>query len=336
MTSSSGRKVIVTQRFFDDATLAYLAEHGCQVEIAELPPGKADGDFTHDELIALLADAAGWIVGHARVTRPLLEALPDLKVIARRGVGYERVDVEAARDLGRVVTIAAGGNDASVADHTIGMMIAVGRRFRESQANMGQGNWSILMGSDLFEKTVGVIGLGRIGKSVVKRLSGFEARVLVHTDLPDDAFARQFGVEYVGIEELLTRSDYVTLHAPLTEGTRYMIDAVALASMKKGAFLINAARGGLVEDAHLLEALRSGHLGGAGLDVFVSESDPAYRPVSEALIALPNVVATPHAGASSREGLDRTNMVAARSVVAVLDGADPSPDGVVADGRVAG
>lgn len=333
MSIAASRKIVVTQRFFDDRSLAYLRAHGCTVDLAPPPPGKGDGDLDMETLCRLLDGAAGWIVGHARVTRPLLEALPGLRVIARRGVGYDRVDVAAARDLGRVVTIAAGGNDDAVADHTIGLMIAVARRFRESQLAMQAGDWSILNGHDLCERTVGLVGLGRIGKSVVRRLSGFDARVLVHTRSPDADYAARTGIHYVDLPELLRRSDFVSLHAPLTPATRFLIDAPALATMKKGAFLINTARGGLVDDAALLAALTSGHLGGAGLDVFVSEGDPAYAPVSEALLALPNVVATPHAGASSHEGLARTNLVAARSVVAVLNGETPPPGTVVADGR---
>lgn len=327
------RKVVVTQRFFDDRAHAYLRSHGCEVTIAPLPPGKADGDLSHDALVEILDGAAGWIVGHARVTRELLTALPDLRIVSRRGVGYERVDLAAARDLGRVVTIAAGGNDASVADHTIGLMLAVGRRLRESQQRMIDGDWSILMGSDLCEKTVGLVGLGRIGKSVVKRLSGFDCKVLVHTPRPDPDYARATGVQFVDLPQLLARSDYVSLHAPLTPETRFLIDERAIVGMKPSAILINTARGGLVEDAHLLDALQAGRLAGAGLDVYVSESDPAYKPVSQALLDLPNVIGTPHAAASSREGLDRTNMVAARSIVAVLDGDDPAPECVVADGR---
>jgi D-3-phosphoglycerate dehydrogenase len=327
------RKVVVTQRFFDDRAHAYLRSHGCEVTIAPLPAGKADGDLSHDALVEILDGAAGWIVGHARVTRELLTALPDLRIVSRRGVGYERVDLAAARDLGRVVTIAAGGNDASVADHTIGLMLAVGRRLRESQQRMIAGDWSILMGSDLCEKTVGLVGLGRIGKSVVKRLSGFDCKVLVHTPRPDHDYARATGVQFVDLPELLARSDYVSLHAPLTPETRFLIDERAIAGMKPTAILINTARGGLVEDAHLLDALRASRLAGAGLDVYVSESDPAYKPVSQALLDLPNVIGTPHAAASSREGLDRTNMVAARSIVAVLDGDYPAPECVVADGR---
>ncbi|WP_333585501.1 phosphoglycerate dehydrogenase [Phenylobacterium sp.] len=332
MTRSS-RRVVVTQRFFDAAAIAYLESAGCEVVLADLPPGEADGGLDHDTLAALLKGAQGWIVGHARVTRFLLTALPHLAVVARRGVGYERVDLQAAADLGRVVTIAAGGNDASVADQAIGMMIALGRRFREAQAQMNAGAWSILMGSDLYRKTVGVVGLGRIGRSVVQRLSGFEAEVLVATSRPDPEYAARTGVRIVDLETLLAQSAYVTLHAPLTPATRHMIDAAAMARMAPGAFLINTARGGLVCDRDLLAALEAGRLGGAGLDVFESESDPALQPVTDALIARPDVIAAPHAGASTREGLARTNMIAARCVVAVLEGQDPPAGCVVADGR---
>lgn len=331
-TSSSSRRVVVTQRFFDAATIAWLEQNGCEVVVADLPPGQADGGLDQTRLEAILAGASGWIVGHARVTRDLLGALPGLKVISRRGVGYERIDLDAVRDLGRVACIAAGGNDASVADHTIAMMLALARRFRESQARMQAGDWSILMGSDLYRKTVGIVGLGRIGRSLVQRLQGFEVEILVHSRGQDveDAGGR---ITSVGLNELLARSDYVTLHAPLTPETRFMINAETLATMKPTAFLINAARGGLVDDRALLAALQAGTIAGAGLDTFVSESDPAFKPVSEALLALPNVVATPHAAASSREGLDRTNRVAAMSVVDVLEGRTPPPACVVADGR---
>jgi D-3-phosphoglycerate dehydrogenase len=166
------RRVVVTQRFFDDATITFLEGAGCTIVQAELPAGQADGNLTQDELVAMLDGAAGWIVGHARVTRELQAALPDLRIISRRGVGYDRVDLEAAAALGKVVCIAAGGNDASVADHTLALMLAAGHRFRETQQNMINGDWGILMGSDLYQKTVGIIGLGRIGRSP----SGYPSR----------------------------------------------------------------------------------------------------------------------------------------------------------------
>ena len=326
-------RVIVTQRFFHDGAMDYLRAHGCEPVVADLPPGEADGNLSHEHLVHLLKGAAGWIVGHARVTDALMAALPGLKVISRRGVGYDRVDLDAARRRGRVVCIASGGNDASVADHAIAMMLALGRRFRESQKNMVDGNWSILQGHDLYGKTVGIIGLGRIGKSLVKRLSGFEVRILTPTGRCDTDYARTNGIECVPMDTLLTESDYVSLHVPLTEDTRFLIDEIALGRMKKTACLINTARGGLVDDRALLNALKAGEIWGAGLDTFMSEGDASYKSISAELIALPNVIASPHSAASSVEGLERTNMVASRCVVDVLAGRTPPPDCVVADGR---
>ena len=328
----SGRRVVVTQRFFDDDTIGYLNANGCEVVIADLLPGMADGGLDHDKLVTMLDGASGWIVGHARVTRDLMAALPELQVISRRGVGYERVDLEAARDLGRVVCIAVGGNDATVADHAVALMLAVGHRFRETQERMIAGDFTILTGNDLFEKTVGIVGMGRIGRSLAKRLQGFDCRILAASrggaaeDMPPN-------VEAVGLDTLVRESDYISIHAPLTDATRFLFDATRIAQMKPSAYLINTARGGLVDDAALLEALHNGVIAGAGLDVYVSESDPAMQEVTGALIRLPNVIATPHSGASTHEGLARTNMVAARSVVAVLNGGDPRPECVVADGR---
>jgi D-3-phosphoglycerate dehydrogenase len=332
MTSNS-RRVVVTQNFFDEASIAYLRAHGCDVVIAKMPEGYTEATLDLPAIVALVGGAAGWIVGHARITRDVLAALPDLQIVSRRGVGYERVDTDAARHLGRVVTIAAGGNDATVADQVIGMMIAVGRRFREAHAQMQTGPWKILMGTDLYRKTVGVIGLGRIGRSLVQRLQGFECNILVSDHNADAAYAARTGVTFTDIDTILRESDYLSLQAPLNARTRHMIDAAAIAKMKPGAFVFNCARGGLVSDADLLAALKSGRLGGAGLDVFESESDPAMKPVTDELLALPNVVAAPHAGASTREGLDRTNMIASECVVAVLDGKSPPKACVVVDGR---
>jgi D-3-phosphoglycerate dehydrogenase len=331
--SDSRFRVVVTQNLFDEGTVDYLTAAGCEVVQADLPPDTADRNLDHDTLVDLLAGAHGWIVGHARVTRALMEALPHLQVISRRGVGYERVDCAAAHDLGKVVCIAAGGNDASVADHTLAMMLAAGHRFRESQDNMIAGNWKILTGRDLFRKTVGIVGLGRIGRSLVQRLQGFEPRILVTSRSKDAAYAAANRIEYCDLDCLLQESDYVTLHAPLNDQTRYMIGAEALARMKPDAILVNAARGGLVDDRALLAALERGDLFAAALDTFVSEGDPSFQPVTDALLRRPDVVATPHAGASSREGLIRTNRVAAESVVAVLTGGKIAPGCVVADGR---
>lgn len=331
----SSRKVVITQSFFDDASVAFLKENGCEVVVATLPDGRPDGSLSQDELVALLGDADAWILGHANVTRDLLAALPDLKIVSRRGVGYDRIDVQAARDLGRVVAIAVGGNEGAVADLTIGLMLGVARRIVESQDAIRAGKWAILTGTDLSQKIVGLVGLGRIGRAVVKRLKGFDARILASVRHRDADYAHENGVEYVDFATLCAESDYVSLHAPLTPQTRFLVNRETLSAMKPGAIVVNTSRGGLVEDAHLLEALKQGRIGGAGLDVFMSEADPAYRTVTEELVRLPNVVATPHAAASTREALALTNKIASQSVVDVLDGRTPPPDRIVADGRKA-
>ncbi|MGP5868197.1 phosphoglycerate dehydrogenase [Pseudomonas aeruginosa] len=333
MSAQFPRKVLVTQRCFDPESLAYLQSQGCEVHIAELAVGQCDGDLDGGRLLELLADADGWIVGHAWVTTALLAKLPRLQVIARRGIGHERVDVDAVRAAGKVATIAVGGNDASVSDHAIAMMLALGRRLGDSKARMINGDWAIALGSELYGKTVGIIGMDRIGRGVVRRVSGFDAKVLAYTTHPDWEYCLEFGVRYVDLDTLLAESDYVTVHTPLKEGTRFLIDAAALGRMKPTAYLINTARGGLVDDRALLEALLDGGIAGAGLDVFLSETAPEYRPTTEALLALPNVVATPHSGASSHEGLQRMNLIAAQCVVAVLNGETPPASCVIADGR---
>ena len=333
MRDANRALVVVTQKFFDEDSVEFLVQHGCDVRIAQLPQGKADGALSEAELIEILAGAQGWIVGHANVTASLLRALPELKIISRRGVGYERVDTAAVAACGKVATIAVGGNDASVADHTVGMMLAAGRRFKECQQGLDKWDWSIPLGSDLYRKTVGVIGLGRIGKGVVQRLAGFEAKTLIYTPKPDWSYSLPTGGCYVDLDTLFAESDYVTLHAPLTSATRGLINKQVLQRMKRTAFLVNTARGELVNDADLLAALQDKQIAGAALDVFQSESDAALEEVTRQLIALPNVVVTPHVGASTTEGLNRTNLIASQCVVAVLEGRTPPRSCVVADGR---
>ena len=323
------RKVVVTPPNFDGAALDYLRAQGCEPVL----PAKPEAQHSEDDLRALLAGAQGWIIGpSAHVTRDLVAALPECRVFARRGVGYERLDMDFIKAAGRVAAIAMGGNDASVADAAVGLMLAVGRRMREQQNAMLAGDWSIRVSADLYRKTVGIIGMGRAGRALVQRLKGFEAKLLCVTPRPDLVWAEAQGVAFTDLATLLSDSDYVSLHAPLSAQTRHLIGAAQLAAMKPGAILINTARGGLVDDRALLAALRSGHLGGAGLDVYEGESDPQMKPLAQALLALPNVVGMPHSAASTREGLARTNMIIARTVVAVLDGAEAPEGCIIADG----
>jgi len=327
---SAPRRVVVTPPNFDGAALDYLRAHGCEPVL----PAKPEAQHSDEDLRALLAGAQGWIIGpSAHVTRDLVAVLPECRVFARRGVGYERLDIISIKEAGRVAAIATGGNDASVADAAVGLMLAVGRRMREQQNAMLSGDWSICVSTDLYRKTVGIIGLGRSGRALAQRLKGFEATLLGHTPHPNLAWGEAQGVAFTDLATLLRDSDYVSIHAPLSAQTRHLIGAAELAAMKPGAILINTARGGLVDDRALLEVLRSGHLGGAGLDVYEGEADPDMKPVAQALLALPNVVGMPHSAASTREGLARTNMIIAKTMVAVLDGAEAPQGCIIADGR---
>jgi D-3-phosphoglycerate dehydrogenase len=297
-------------------------------------PGRSDADLLPEELTRMLDGVEGWIVGHVRIDRTLLRRIPSVKVIARRGVGSEKVDLVAAAELGKVVTIARGGNEETVADHALALMLSLGRRIVESQERVKAGRWSILAGTDLCRKTVGLVGFGSIAQKVARRLRGFDVTVLATS--PSRNRGAEDGIEFVELDSLLARSDYVSLHTPQNRTTVGLIGAGALARMKPGAFLINTARASVVDESALLDALRSGRLKGAALDVLSMETDPSQRPLAEALLKLPNVVVTPHAAASTDESLARTNRIAAQSVIDVLEGRSPSPECIVADGRRTG
>ncbi len=331
--SHRGRTVLVTAAHFDDAALAYLESHDCEVRTTGLGVGVPDTELSKERLFELLDGANAWIVATASVPRETIAKFPLLEVIAKRGVGYDQVDVKAAEELGRVVTIAPGGNEPSVADHTIALMLAVGKKLCEFRDRMRGGDWSVQTVTELYRKTVGVIGLGRIGRGVVQRLKGFETTILAFDEKPDHDYAKAHGVRLVDLATLLTESDYITLHLPLTTTSRNLIDAAALRAMKKNAILINTARGGLVDERALLTALQSGQLAGAGIDVLLGETDPEARVVANQLLALRNVIVTPHAAGASREGLARANLIASQAIVAVFDGGSPPADCVVVDGR---
>jgi D-3-phosphoglycerate dehydrogenase / 2-oxoglutarate reductase len=317
-------KVLVSTRFFDPAAEKLLLDNQCTLVRTGLPHDVQDDVLTPDALNTLLKDVDGWIVGTVPVTRALMAANPQLKVIARRGVGYNNVDIEAARELKRHVTIASGGNEASVADHAVAMFLSLAKKLNEGHHALQQGRWTTFVTTELFEKTVGLIGFGRIARAVAKRLKGFDATILAYDPYPNPQAAEALGVRFVELPELLKHSDYVSLHLPLNTKTKHLINADALSSMKQGSYLINTARGGLIDEAALLQALTSGHLAGAGLDVFENEPDLDDPPV-KGLLAHPQVIASAHAAGSSEEGLQRTNRIAAQTVIDLLNGRTIDP-----------
>jgi D-3-phosphoglycerate dehydrogenase len=330
------RTVLATATFFDKEAIEFLKAHKCDVVLSGLPPGTPDTTLSKERVFELLRNVDGWIVATAPVTREMLASFPKLRVIAKRGVGYDQIDVAAAKEFGRVVTFAPGGNGPSVGDHTIALMLAVAKRLCEFRELMRGGDWSVQPVTELYRKTVGLVGLGRIGRGVAQRLKGFETKILAFDEKPDQEYANANGIQFVDLPYLLKESDYISLHLPLTSSSRNLINGPALASMKPTAILVNTARGGLVDECALLRALRAGQIAGAGLDVLLGEQEREWRPVADELMSLPNVVVTPHVAGASREGLARGNLLAAQGVVAVLDGGTPETECLVVDGRLRG
>jgi D-3-phosphoglycerate dehydrogenase / 2-oxoglutarate reductase len=254
---------------------------------------------TKDTLHAEIADAEALIVRSAtKVTPELMEKAPRLRVVGRAGVGVDNIDLEEATRRGVLVMSTPGGNAVSVAEHTFALMLGLARQVPRLDKAMHEGKWEkgSAAGTEVRGKTLGLIGLGRIGSEVAVRAEAFDMRVLGYDPFISEAAAREMQVELVPLERLLAESDFVSLHTALSPATQNLINAQTLAKMKKGAFIINAARGELIEEAALADALKSGHIGGAGLDVFAVEP-----PKNSPLVGLPNVIATPHIAGSTTE-----------------------------------
>lgn len=280
------------------------------------PTGKPLDSAT---LARLLPDVDGCIAGLDTIDAAALACAPRLRVIARYGVGVDNVDREAARSRGIVVTNTPGANSVAVAELTIALMLNLLRPLPAALAATRAGGWPRMPGYSLEGRTVGLVGLGAIGRAVTRRLAGFDCTLLAHDILADPAFAHSAGVELVPLEALLERSHIVSLHVPVTAETRGMVSQAFLARMRKGSFLINTARGELVDEAALLAALVDGQLGGAALDVFAKEPPGSENP----LLALPNVLPTPHMGAHTDGATNAMGRMALADCLAILRGEEP-------------
>lgn len=280
---------------------------------------EGDDVLTEAQLFATLPDCEAIVAGGERISASLIEACPKLRAIARTGVGYDAVDVAAASARTIVVTITPGTNHDSVAEQAFALLLGVARRVAINDRIIRSGGWDRTIVRPLRNKTLGLVGLGRIGRAMVPRARAFGMRVLAYDAVADPAFDAEHGIERCSFETLLAESDVVSLHVPLTEATRNLIDERRIALMKSGALFINTSRGGLVDEQALYQALVSGHLAGAGLDVFRVEPTSADHP----LIALPNVVSSPHiAGVDERSMADMAEM-AARCIVDLHEGRWP-------------
>ncbi len=286
-----------------------------------------------EKLLAAVGDADALLVRSATtVDAEVIAAAPKLKIVARAGVGLDNVDVDAATARGVLVVNAPTSNIHSAAEHAVALLLSTARQIPAADATLRDRTWkrSSFSGAEIFGKTVGVVGLGRIGQLVAARLAAFGAVVTAYDPYVSHARAAQLGIELLTLDELLARADFISVHLPKTKETAGLIGKEALAKTKPGVIIVNAARGGLIDEAALAEAIVSGHVRGAGLDVFSTE------PCTDSpLFELPQVVVTPHLGASTAEAQDRAGTDVAASVKLALAG-EFVPDAVNVGGGVVG
>ncbi len=271
-----------------------------------------------DELVPIAADADAWIVrSGTRISARLLDAAPRLRVVGRAGVGVDNVDVDAATHRGVLVLNAPEGNTISTAEHTIAMLLSLARHIPPASASLRDGKWDrkSFTGAELFGKTLGVVGAGKIGRAVAERLGPFGMTVLAYDPLLAADAAERSGITLVGLEELIGRSDFITVHTPLTDATRGLFNRESIARCRPGVRFVNCARGGIIDESDLFDALESGHVAGAALDVWSAE------PPGEALMRLvrhERVVSTPHIAASTDEAQEKVARQVTEEVIRAL------------------
>ncbi len=303
--------VLVTARSFgstDSRARQLLEENDCAVKKLEA----ADGPIL-EQLKSEIGSADAVIAGLEAYDRDLLAGAEKLKIISRYGVGYDKVDVEAAHEKGIRVTITPGANSDAVADLAMALMLDCARNVTLMNNSIKGGAQQRPSGVEMWEKTLGVVGAGRIGKGVARRCMGFNMKILCYDQYQDAAFQEQCHAEYVDLDTLIRQSDFITIHAPYTPETVNMFSTKQFQMMKKDAILVNTARGGIVDEKALYEALKSGEIRAAGLDATVEEP-----PYDSPLCTLPNCILTPHAGAASQEASSKMSLMAAQNVLDVL------------------
>ncbi|WP_236794297.1 phosphoglycerate dehydrogenase [Amycolatopsis sp. GM8] len=319
MTNPSKPVVLLAEKLAPSV----LSVFGDEVEVRHV-----DGTDRPALLEAVKSADALLVRSATQVNAEVFGATSKLKVVARAGVGLDNVDVPAATARGVLVVNAPTSNIVSAAEHAVALLLAVARRVPAADQSLRGGEWkrSSFTGVELNGKTVGVIGLGKIGQLVSQRLAAFGTTIVAYDPYVSAARAAQLGIELLSLDELLSRADAISIHLPKTPETKGLIDAEALKKTKQGVIIVNAARGGLIDEEALADAIRSGHVGGAGIDVFVTEPTTASP-----LFELPNVVVTPHLGASTAEAQDRAGTDVAHSVRLALRG-DFVPDAVNVSG----
>ncbi|MDR2758245.1 MAG: phosphoglycerate dehydrogenase [Spirochaetaceae bacterium] len=273
--------------------------------------------LVENELIPLLEGCEGYIAGLDFITKKVIEQSTSLRVISRYGAGVDRLDLEAARAKGVVVCNTPGVNAQAVADLTLALLLAVARRVPFLDRNTREGRWPRSTGVELYGKTIGTLGLGAIGKAVAKRADGFSMKVMAYDPYMDEAYAKARGIVAADFNTLVKAADFLCLHLPLTAETRHIISGEVMKVMKKGAIIVNTARGGLIDEQAAYELLQSGHLGGLGIDVY-EEEPPKQSP----LFSLDNVVLTPHTASHTVEATAAMAALSVQNLIDVLSGRD--------------
>ena len=269
------------------------------------------------ELLPLVSEMSALLVrSETKITRKLIEAAPKLKVIGRAGVGVDNVDVDAATQRGVVVMNSPAGNTISTAELTFSMLMSLARKIPQANASMKNGEWNrkAFQGIELFDKTLGIIGLGRIGTEVAKRAQVFGMKVIAYDPYLAESRAKSLNLSVADLDTIYANSDFITVHIPITDETRYMLNAAAFAKMKKGVRILNCARGGIIKESDLYDAIQNGLVAAAALDVYEDEPPPADYP----LRSLPQVIMTPHLGASTTEAQDNVGIEVAETVIDYL------------------
>jgi len=312
--------VLITSRIIGTTVLKPVEMlKAAGVTIADNPHLAAGKNLKEDQLAALIKGIDGIIVGEDDVTRKVIEAADQLKVISKNGVGVNQIDIAAATAKGVVVTNTPGANSNAVADLTFGLMLSVARRIPFAHNATREGKWDKFFGTEVGGRRSAFVGTGYIGKGVARRARGFEMRILGYDVVQDADFAAQAGLTYVPLETIFREADFVTLHLPLTKETQGIVTREHLRMMKRTAYLVNIARGGVVRSSDLFDALQRKELAGAAVDVF--EEEP---PIANPLLTLDNVVTTSHIGAFTWESMENMGTIAAQNLIDVVQGRRPA------------
>jgi len=287
------------------------------LEAAEGITVQAAAKMSRDEVLAAIPNADALIIRSAtKVDRAMLDAAPKLKLIGRAGVGVDNVDLTAATERGIIVMNAPDGNTVATAELTLGLMLALARHIPAADGSLKAGQWErkAYLGIELRGKTLGLIGFGRVGRAVAKRAAAFEMTIIAYDPYVSQEIATPYGVQMVALDELYARADFISLHALVTQENYHMINAESIAKMKNGVRIINDSRGALIDEQALADAIRSGKVAGAALDVYEEEPPKPDNP----LIGLPGVIHTPHLGASTLEAQDEVAVQIAQQTLDAL------------------